>query len=196
MGERPTAERRAPSIETPRLVLTWPTDEQIRGYYDAIVGTTMFDTILWDGPSSPDELCDGWAARRAKDPTDLDLPLDLAVIERSTSRYVGGVSLRPEDPPFVIDVGYAFAPRAHGRGYATEAVGALVDHAFEARRAERIEAAIFVGNEASRHVVQKLGFHFEGTLRHVAPKRGAWRDEWLLAITRPDWERRGSRTTR
>lgn len=182
---------RAPRIETDRLVLTWPSSEQVRDFYDAIVGTTMFDTILWDGPSSPRELIDRWDEVRRAGPPEPPDPLHLAVIERETDRCVGGVSLRPErGGPEVADVGYTLAPDVHGRGYATEAVGALVDHAFEERFAERVYATIFVGNLASRRVVEKLGFLYEGTLRRAIAKRGEWRDEWLLAITRPDWEAR------
>ena len=47
-----------PKIEAPRLVLTWPTAEQIDGYYASIVGTNIFDTIFWDGPSGPQDLHD------------------------------------------------------------------------------------------------------------------------------------------
>lgn len=180
-----------PRIETDRLVLTWPSEAQIRGYHDAIVGSDIFDTILWDGPSSPGELLGYWRDRRADGPPPIGAPLELAVIERASDRMIGGISFRPTRRwAEVADVGYAFAPDAHGQGFATEAVGALVDHGFEERAAERVFATIFVGNVASRRVVEKLGFVYEGTLRHAVHKRGAWVDEWLLAITRPDWEAR------
>lgn len=181
----------APRLETDRLVLTWPSEAQIRGYHDAIVGTDIFDTILWDGPSSPRDLLDYWRDRRAEGSPPIGAPLELAVIERQSDTMIGGVSFRPTRRwPEVADVGYAFAEHAHGKGYATEAVGALVDHGFEARTAQRVFATIFVGNVASRRVVEKLGFVYEGTLRRAVNKRGEWRDEWLLAITRPDWEAR------
>ena len=45
-----------PLIETKRLLLTWPTPEQIADYYAAIVATSIFDTIVWDGPSGVQEL--------------------------------------------------------------------------------------------------------------------------------------------
>jgi RimJ/RimL family protein N-acetyltransferase len=171
--------------------LTWPTDSQVVAYHDSIAGTAIFDTILWNGPSGPEEMIQRWAQRRAAGPPPPDEALELAVIERSTERYVGGVSLRPVDANReVADIGYAFAPAVHGRGYATEAVGSLVDHAFAARGAERVFATIFVGNIASRRVIEKLGFLHEGTLRRVRKKRGSWIDEWLLAITRPDWDAR------
>lgn len=54
----------------------------------------------------------------------------------------------------------------------------------------QIFANVFVGNQASRNVVEKLGFRFEGIHRRAALKRGQWLDEWSLAITRPDWESR------
>ncbi|MGB0591108.1 MAG: GNAT family N-acetyltransferase [Myxococcota bacterium] len=180
-----------PNIETQRLLLTWPTPEQIDGYYNAIVGTTIFDTILWDGPVDAQALYDWWAHNVALDPMDFSLSLSLAVIEKASGRYIGGVGLCPvDDAPQVIDIGYALAVDVHGKGYATEAVGALVDEAFSARGAERIFGKVFVGNDGSRRVMEKLGFVHEGTLRRCVFKRGVWIDEWMLAITRPDWERR------
>ena len=51
---------KAPHIETERLILTWPTREQIKNYYHAIIGTDMFKTIQWDGPSGPEEMYSYW----------------------------------------------------------------------------------------------------------------------------------------
>lgn len=48
---------------------------------------------------------------------------------------------------------------------------ALVDYAFENRKAERIIANIFVGNTASKNVVEKLGFKLEGIQRRVVMAR-------------------------
>ena len=175
-----------PRLQTPRLILTWPSPEQIDGYHQAIVGTDMFDTILWDGPTSDRDLHDYWAHVRSQG--GWDQPLSVALVERDSGHVVGGAALRPVDgQPRILDLGYALAPRFHGRGYATEAVRALVDHGFASRGAERIFASVFVGNVASRRVAEKAGMRFEGTLRHVVYKRRTWRDEWIFAIVRPDW---------
>ncbi len=180
-----------PCIQTPRLVLTWPTKEQIDAYHATIVGTKIFDTILWEGPSGPKDLHDWWQENVSHNPSDLSLSLDTAIIEQVSGRYIGGVSARPvERDPAVLDIGYALAVDFHGHGYATEAVGALVDEAFSKRGAERIFGNAFVGNHASRRVMEKLGFVYEGTQRRCVYKRGAWLDQWMLAITRPDWESR------
>ena len=183
-----------PLVETSRLLLTWPSQEQIDGYYNAIIGTNIFDTIFWDGPADAQALHDWWEETTSRDPSDLSLSLSLAVIERASGRYIGGVGLRPVgNDPQIIDIGYALAVDSHGKGYATEAVGALVDEVFSARGAERIFGNAFVGNHSSRRVMEKLGFVYEGTQRRCVCKRGVWLDQWMIAITRPDWESRGRR---
>lgn len=175
-------------IETDRLCLTCPTPAQIDDYYASIVGSNMFDTILWDGPAGPEDLHAFWDPDK-RDPGRMDLDLDLAVIEKASDRYIGGVSVRPVGgDPAILDLGYALAPAWQGQGFATEALAALVRHAFEQRSAERIFATIFVGNRTSKRLVERLGFQHEGTLRRVVRKRGVWMDEWLYAITRPAWE--------
>ena len=178
----------APVIETERLILTWPSREQAKGYYHSIIGTDMFDTLHWDGPSGPEDLYDYWESVNKKD--DYDQELHLAIINKSTNEYMGGCGLRPKgESRTIINIGYALAPKFHGLGYATEAVDAIVNEGFEVRGAERVYADVFVGNTASRRVLEKLGFIFEGTKRRATLKRGQWLDQWLFAITRPDWEK-------
>lgn len=181
----------SPQIETERLILTWPTPRQVEQYYADIRGSNMFDTIIWDGPSGPDDLHNYWNECKQTDPEQFSRALHLAIIDKEKEQYIGGAALRPvgEDPA-IIDIGYALAPKFHSKGYATEAIGALVDEAFVRRGAERIFANVFVGNQASRNVVEKLGFKFEGIHRRAVLKKGQWLDEWSLAITRPDWESR------
>jgi [ribosomal protein S5]-alanine N-acetyltransferase len=52
----------------------------------------------------------------------------------------------------------ALAPAAWGRGYATEALGALVAHAFGALALPRLAAVADEPNAASRRMLERLGF--------------------------------------
>jgi RimJ/RimL family protein N-acetyltransferase len=86
-------------------------------------------------------------------------------------------------------IGYTLAPEYHGRGFASEAAGALVD-AVLALGVHRILATLDPANTASMRVVEGLGFRFEGISREVAIVRGEWVDDArfaLLATDRRAW---------
>src|SRR3989442_17197 len=56
-----------------------------------------------------------------------------------------------------LEVGYALGSAHRGRGYATEAVGALVDHAFRERGVGRVVAGTGRDNARSVALLQRLG---------------------------------------
>jgi RimJ/RimL family protein N-acetyltransferase len=59
----------------------------------------------------------------------------------------------------IPELGYILHPSAWGKGYATEAVGAIIQHLFEARpELDTIEAKVDEKNAESIRVLQKCGF--------------------------------------
>jgi ribosomal-protein-alanine N-acetyltransferase len=70
----------------------------------------------------------------------------------------GCVGLRPADPPPQIEPLAAFHPAHWGSGYATEALRALLDHAFATLGLPELAATVDVPNDASRRLVERLGF--------------------------------------
>jgi len=82
-----------------------------------------------------------------------------AVIQRDTGDLVGEAGLKPlDDAGPEVELGYAFAKRYWGRGYATEAGRAVLDEAFRALGFAQVFATAREENAASRHVLEKLGF--------------------------------------
>ncbi|WP_245647125.1 GNAT family N-acetyltransferase [Microtetraspora niveoalba] len=80
-------------------------------------------------------------------------------------------------------LGYAaFAPTA-GRGYMSEGLGLVLRHAFERLRLHRLEAQIQPENHASKRLVQRHGFRYEGCSPDLLFIDGAWRDHERWAIT-------------
>ena len=72
----------------------------------------------------------------------------------------------------------------HGRGFGTDAVRLATRYAFERAALTTLEAAVFVGNFASRRVLEKNGFLLERTQRRALPNGGRVVDEWLFGLSR------------
>ena len=113
-----------------------------------------------------------------------DLPLLL--LERKTGVLVGSSGLHRIDwrvPK--VEVGFWGRTPYNGRGLVTEGVGAIVELAFDALKARRVEAFCDEGNERSCRVCERLRFTLEGTLRNerIDPD-GALRNTRIYATVR------------
>ena len=94
--------------------------------------------------------------------------VQFSVVERESGRLVGDVGLSPADgEPGVIKVGYTISPAHQGHGYATEAVAALVDYAFEALGAEVVRAHASGENTPSHRVAEKIGMRLVERFRRT-----------------------------
>ncbi len=69
---------------------------------------------------------------------------------------VGTAGLRPLED-LGLEIFYSLAPRSWGRGYATEAARAVVDHALGPLGLREVLAEVDEGNAASAAVVKRLG---------------------------------------
>lgn len=80
-------------------------------------------------------------------------------------RLAGHASLMSIVPGHQAEIGYWLAEDAGGRGVATRAVNALVDHAFDELGLRRLFLRVRVGNARSSAIARRLGFQLEGTAR-------------------------------
>jgi RimJ/RimL family protein N-acetyltransferase len=84
--------------------------------------------------------------------------MQLSVEDRETGQLVGDVGLSPaDDEPGVIKIGYTMSPSFQGRGYATEAVAALIAYAFDTLGADVVRAYASAENLPSIRVAEKVG---------------------------------------
>jgi ribosomal-protein-alanine N-acetyltransferase len=74
------------------------------------------------------------------------------------------------------EVGFLFKRSAWGQGLAHEAMERVIRHGFEDLGLERLTARCHAGNEASKRLLGRLGFSFEGTLRGYVVRDGIRRD--------------------
>jgi len=63
------------------------------------------------------------------------------------------------------DIGYGFLPEYCGHGYAIEAARAVLDHARNEMKLDKLAAIVSEQNTRSTHLLKKLGMQAEGTVR-------------------------------
>ncbi len=100
----------------------------------------------------------------------------LAIIERSTDRHIGNVSLQQIDwVSRSAELAILIGERdAKGRGLGAEAVRLIVDHGFRRMNLNRIWLGVHCDNVPALAIYRKLGFKEEGRLlehgmRHNEP---------------------------
>ncbi len=131
-------------------------------------------TALLDGTQTELEqqgylLCDDWITFDVLKYLDIirsfmssDEPPDgfftWAIIEPASGLVIGDVGFkgRPNELG-VVDIGYGIAACARGKGFATEAVSAMMSWAFSQPGVRRISAECLDDNAASIHILKKMG---------------------------------------
>ena len=95
---------------------------------------------------------------------------------------VGTISLSNVSHGFFrsANVGYWVDERRNGRGLASRALAALVDHAFGELGLHRLEAGTLLDNFGSQRVLEKNAFERIGVARSYLQIAGSWRDHVLF----------------
>ena len=102
---------------------------------------------------------------------------------REDGALAGVAGLVEMDPAIGPEIVYSLHPGHQGRGYATEAARAVLDHAFDALAFARVPGRTDAPNRASARVLERLGMRFEGeTVVNGNP-------HVCYSITREEWRR-------
>jgi ribosomal-protein-alanine N-acetyltransferase len=112
----------------------------------------------------------------------------LAMERASDGEFIGWCGLTRWNPDYrSASMGYCLGDGAWGRGYATEAAGAVLQWAFDTLDLNRVQAETDTRNAASARVLEKLGFLREGTLREDCIVNGDVSDSWVYGLLRRQW---------
>ena len=106
------------------------------------------------------------------------------VEERAAAGFIGWCGLFPLQGSGLMEIGYRFLRAAWGRGLATEAAAAVLDHGFRELELDPIVAVGDPDNDASHRVLHKIGLRAAGTARHYGrelPFFELRRDDYLAA---------------
>ena len=179
-----------PTLHTARLTLRPFTDADAEPLYalqsDPHV-LRYWDSPPWTDPARAQRFL-AVCRQMAEEGTGVRLAMDLV----SDGTFVGWYSLGRWNPDFrSAALGYCLTQAAWGQGYATEGARALLQWAYDTLDLNRVQAETDTRNLASAHVLEKLGFVHEGTLREDCVVNGVVSDSWVFGLLRRDWERLG-----
>ncbi|MFC4553131.1 MULTISPECIES: GNAT family N-acetyltransferase [Halorussus] len=88
------------------------------------------------------------------------------------------------------ELGYWLVPDVHGEGYGAEAVSLAVDYAFREYDTPAVGAEAYDFNDASRGLLESLGFVEEGRRRKYMFVDGEHRDMVQYGLLREEWRER------
>jgi len=116
----------------------------------------------------------------------------LALLICDVAEPVGLAYLIREKPNDVTyrhaELAYWITPAEWGNGYATAGARLLVGHAFDELGLHRVSATAFADNDASRRVLEKVGFEKEGVARRQAFVDGEWQDVVNYGLLAEEWK--------
>jgi ribosomal-protein-alanine N-acetyltransferase len=112
---------------------------------------------------------------------------DWAIVKKDDGKMIGTCGFtrfRYEDD--CGEIGYVLSRSEWGKGYAAEAVRAVLRFGFEAVGLARIEAKFMEGNAQSLRVTEKVGMTFEGYLRSAMRVKGNLTTIGIASILRDE----------
>ena len=185
--------RRQLRIETERMTLRPPQHGDYAAWSNLRQEGREF-LVPWEPSWAPDHLSRKafsnrvyWAARAVSNGT----AIPVFLIDRRAQTVLGALTLDNirRGPAQAGSMGYWVGQRYARQGYMREAIEAVVHYAFTTLDLSRIEAACLPENAASRGVLEKSGFKYEGVAQSYLQINGRWRNHVLYSNLRSD--RRG-----
>ena len=180
-------------IDTERMVLRPPAHADFRAWSELRRQSAEF-LQPWEPSWSADHLTRKgfvnrvyWANRSISQGTAVPLFLE----RRDDKRVLGAITLDNirRGPSQAGTIGYWIGAEFARQGYMQEALTAMVHYAFEVLGLSRIESACLPENAASRGLLERCGYKYEGVAQSYLQINGRWRNHVLYANLRRD--RRG-----
>lgn len=185
--------KRKLKLETERLTLRPPAHGDFRSWSSLRASSIDF-LSPWEPAWAADHLTRKaftnrvyWAQRSVSNGS----ALPLFLIRRADNTLVGAITLDNirRGPAQAGTLGYWSGEQHARKGYMREAIEATVHHAFTNMDLSRIEAACLPENAASRGLLERSGFKYEGVAQSYLQIAGRWRTHVLYSALRGD--RRG-----
>jgi diamine N-acetyltransferase len=114
------------------------------------------------------------------------LRLMIEALEDGNSRTIGTIDLYEFDPVnHRAGVGILLKKAWHNKGFGSEALGLLIDYAFNTLHLHQLYCGICSDNENSLNLFKSHGFRITGTREQWVKRQHQWLDEIFLQLFNP-----------
>jgi RimJ/RimL family protein N-acetyltransferase len=173
-----------PTLETARLILRPPREEDLDGWAELMgdeesaryIGGPMARAAAWRAMAA---MAGSWSLKGFG---------MFSVLEKDSGRWIGRVGPWQRDQWPGSEVGWGLVRRAWGKGYALESAAAAITWAFDELGWDEVIHIIAVGNVRSQALAARLGAANAGPTRMPPPFETIEVDLWRQS--REQWARR------
>ena len=114
------------------------------------------------------------------------------IVCKENDKLVGDFALCPDkDEPRTVEIGVTINTEFQGKGFAVETFNKVFEYLFTETETHRIIGILDTENHGSRKLMKNLDFRQEAHFKKSYWDKGLneWRDEYLYAMLKEDWER-------
>ncbi|MEV6300322.1 GNAT family protein [Actinoplanes sp. NPDC051861] len=171
---------------TERLVLRrfWASDAAVLAEYRSEPEVARYQS--WDAPfpmAKAEVAVRNFAASSPDAPGWFQYAIELV----EEGRLIGDVAVRTHENLQQAEIGFTLASAYQRRGFATEAVTAVLDRLFRLRGLHKVTGECDARNKPSAALMERLGFTREGHLRQQTFIKGEWTDDLIYGLLAEEW---------
>ncbi|MGI9482858.1 MAG: GNAT family N-acetyltransferase [Hyphomicrobiales bacterium] len=149
-----------PELTTARLVLKAPDENVIPRMVELADNRAVAENLgTMPHPYTQDSAHEWMAGKTNSNASDYRFAIYLNIPEPA---FIGIIGFRVPDKLGQSEIGYWIGEPYWGRGYASEAVLAILDHGFSIEGLSQMQAECRITNMGSRRVLEKCGFEYRG----------------------------------
>lgn len=112
----------------------------------------------------------------------------LAIIKKDGDVLIGDIGIHFLEDDAQVEVGYTLVPSFQGKGYAIEALKAVINYLFFDLKKHRISASVDPNNIKSVRLLEKLGMRKEAHFIKSYRMGDMWLDDCVYAILKEEWK--------
>ncbi len=102
-------------------------------------------------------------------------------------QLIGDMGIHFIEDNYQAEIGYTLSPAFQGKGYAIEAVKAILDYLFSKLKKHRITASVDPDNIKSIRLLENVGFRKEAHFIKSFRMNDQWYDDCIYAILTEEW---------